>query len=72
MICMELGLVVFLVVVVVVVLFWVNLLFFEVYFGLWDVEIGFDVGGFGLYMNLYYWINDGFMVVFFFVVGFEV
>nr|WP_286956786.1 Na+/H+ antiporter NhaA [Brevibacterium sp. UBA7493] len=34
--------------------------------------MGFDVGGFGLHMNLHHWINDGLMVVFFLVVGLEV
>jgi len=61
-----------LVVVAAVALLWANSPLSEAYFGLWDVEIGFDVGGFGLHMNLHHWINDGLMVVFFFVVGLEV
>lgn len=61
-----------LVVVTAVALLWANSPLSEAYFGLWDVEIGFDVGGFGLHMNLHHWINDGLMVVFFLVVGLEV
>ena len=53
-------------------LLWANSPLSEAYFGLRDVEIGLDVGVFGLHMNLHHWINDGLMVVFFFVVGLEV
>ncbi|MFC6697137.1 Na+/H+ antiporter NhaA [Nocardioides daphniae] len=68
----ESGAAVLLVVVAVVALLWANSPLSESYFGLWDVEIGFSVSGFGLHMNLHHWINDGLMVVFFFVVGLEV
>ncbi|MBE1539274.1 Na+/H+ antiporter NhaA [Micrococcus yunnanensis] len=68
----ESGSAVLLVVVAAVALLWANSPLSEAYFGLWDVEIGFDVGGFGLHMNLHHWINDGLMVVFFLVVGLEV
>ncbi len=61
-----------LVVVAAVALLWANSPLSEAYFGLWDVEIGVDVGGFGLHMNLHHWINDGLMAVFFLVVGLEV
>lgn len=72
MIRTESGSAVLLVVVTAVALLWANSPFSEAYFGLWDVEMGFDVGGFGLHMNLHHWINDGLMVVFFLVVGLEV
>ncbi|WP_423227130.1 Na+/H+ antiporter NhaA [Micrococcus luteus] len=68
----ESGSAVLLVVVTAVALLWANSPLSEAYFGLWDVEIGFDVGGFGLHMNLHHWINDGLMMIFFFVVGLEV
>lgn len=68
----ESGSALLLVVVAAVALLWANSPLSEAYFGLWDVEIGFDVGVFGLHMNLHHWINDGLMVVFFFVVGLEV
>ncbi len=55
----ESGSAVLLVVVAAVALLWANSPLSEAYFGLWDVEIGFDVGGFGLHMNLHHWINDG-------------
>ncbi|WP_219338304.1 Na+/H+ antiporter NhaA [Micrococcus luteus] len=68
----ESGSAVLLVVVTAVALLWANSPLSEAYFGLWDVEIGFDVGGFGLHMNLHHWINDGLMMIFFLVVGLEV
>lgn len=68
----ESGSAVLLVVVTAVALLWANSPLSEAYFGLWDVEIGVDVGGFGLHMNLHHWINDGLMVAFFLVVGLEV
>ena len=68
----EAGSAVLLVVVTAVALLWANSPLSEAYFGLWDVEIGFDVGGFGLHMNLHHWINDGLMMTFFLVVGLEV
>ena len=68
----EAGSAVLLVVVTAVALLWANSPLSEAYFGLWDVEIGFDVGGFGLHMNLHHWINDGLMMIFFLVVGLEV
>lgn len=70
--CMEFGVVVLLVIVMVVVLVWVNLLLFDVYFVLWYLDVGFDFGLLGMYMDLYYWVNDGLMVVFFFLIGLEV
>lgn len=60
----ESGSALLLVVVAAVALLWANSPLSEAYFGLWDVEIGFDVGVFGLHMNLHHWINDGLMVVF--------
>ena len=71
-VAVSLSAAVLLVVVTAVALLWANSPLSEAYFGLWDVEIGFDVGGFGLHMNLHHWINDGLMVVFFLVVGLEV
>lgn len=38
----------------------------------WKTEVGFSWGAFELHHSLKHWINDGLMVVFFFVIGLEV
>lgn len=38
----------------------------------WKTPIGFEFGGFAMHHYLQHWINDGLMVLFFFVVGLEV
>lgn len=53
-------------------LIWANSPVSSSYFDLWRQSLGIDVGPFGLHMDLHHWINDGLMVVFFFVVGLEV
>ena len=62
----------FLALVTVMALVWANSPLSESYFELWHQEVGFDVGPAGMHMNLHHWINDGLMVIFFFVVGLEV
>ena len=61
-----------LIIVTVFALVWANSPLSFSYFDLWHQNIGIDVGPFGLHMDLHHWINDGLMVVFFFVVGLEV
>ena len=39
---------------------------------IWEVRVGFTVGGFELYKPLLLWINDGLMTIFFFVIGLEI
>jgi len=38
----------------------------------WQTRVGFSVGAFEMHYPLKHWINDGLMVIFFFVVGLEV
>jgi NhaA family Na+:H+ antiporter len=53
-------------------LFWANSDMAEGYAQLWDMDLGFRLGGFGLSKHLGKWVNDGLMAVFFFVVGLEI
>ena len=62
----------FLTLVTVLAIVWANSPLSESYFELWHQEAGFDVGPVGMHLNLHHWINDGLMVIFFFVVGLEV
>ena len=62
----------FLTLVTVMALVWANSPLSESYFELWHQELGFDIGPVGMHLDLHHWINDGLMVIFFFVVGLEV
>ena len=42
------------------------------YESLWHAPIGFEVGGWSFSRPLHFWINDGLMTIFFFVVGMEI
>lgn len=55
-----------------VALVWANSPWSESYVDLWHTTIEVAVGSGGLSMDLHHWINDGLMVVFFFVIGLEV
>ena len=44
----------------------------EVFLSLWKTPVGFSVGAFEIHHSLKHWINDGLMVIFFFVVSLEV
>ncbi len=68
----ESGSAVLLVVVTVVALMWANSPASAAYFDLWRQRVGFDFGPLGLHMSLRHWINDGLMVIFFFLIGLEV
>ncbi|HRI48030.1 MAG TPA: Na+/H+ antiporter NhaA [Ignavibacteriaceae bacterium] len=53
-------------------LVWANSPFAESYHHLWHTYLTFQIGEFALKYSLHHWINDGLMVIFFFVVGLEI
>jgi NhaA family Na+:H+ antiporter len=55
-----------------IALLWANSSFGDVYDHLWEMPISIGIGDWVLTHSLHYWINDGLMVVFFFVVGLEI
>ncbi len=56
----------------IIALIWANSPWAQTYFEILHIEIGFSFGGFELNNSLLHWINDGLMVIFFFVVGLEI
>ena len=56
----------------VVALVWANSPWSDTYYDFWHTEIAFEVGAFHISYDLAHWINDGIMVIFFFVVGLEI
>ncbi len=44
----------------------------DAYHHFWEMEIGFDIGGWQFSETLLHWIDDGLMALFFFVVGLEI
>jgi len=61
-----------LIIATVIALAWANSPFAESYHHLWHTYVKIEVGGVGLNYSLHHWINDGLMVIFFFVVGLEI
>ncbi len=53
-------------------LLWANSGFSDGYLSLFEMELGFELGNFHLSEHLLEWINDGLMVIFFFVLGLEI
>jgi NhaA family Na+:H+ antiporter len=51
---------------------WANSPFADSYAALWSTPFALRLGDFGLTESLHFWINDGLMVIFFFVVGLEI
>ncbi|RYD81775.1 MAG: Na+/H+ antiporter NhaA [Sphingobacteriales bacterium] len=56
----------------IIALIWANSPWAESYHHLWETKIGFTFGGHTLENSLHFWINDGLMTIFFFVVGLEI
>ncbi len=55
----------------VVALVWANLPFGDTYETVWETPFALRIGGAELSLDLRHWINDGFMALFFFVIGLE-
>lgn len=68
----ESGSAALLVLVTVIALVWANSPIGDSYTELWHTGLGIVFGEHDFEMDLHHWINDGLMVVFFFVIGLEV
>jgi NhaA family Na+:H+ antiporter len=55
-----------------IALIWANSPYGESYVSIWQYKIGFTTDAFELNKPLILWINDGFMAVFFFLIGLEI
>jgi NhaA family Na+:H+ antiporter len=53
-------------------LVWANTPWANLYEALWTTPLGFNLGPFSFSRDLRWWVNDGLMTVFFFVVGLEI
>jgi NhaA family Na+:H+ antiporter len=53
-------------------LLWRNSAWAESYLHFWETKLSFSLGGWSLSESLLHWLNDGLMVLFFFVVGLEI
>ncbi len=63
---------IFLIISTVIALIWANSSFSASYFHLWHHYITIDLEILTLKYSLHHWINDGLMVIFFFVIGLEI
>lgn len=60
------------IVAVVVALLWANSPWGTSYTALWETELGLSLDGLGFSLSLREWVNDGLIVIFFFVLGLEI
>lgn len=56
----------------IIAIIWANSSFSETYFHFWETEFKLGFGEAGIGLPIIEWINDGLMVLFFFVVGLEI
>jgi NhaA family Na+:H+ antiporter len=56
----------------IIALVWANSPWDHEYHRLLDHHLSFDLGFWGLDKSIHYWVNDGLMVIFFFVMGMEI
>ncbi len=63
---------VLLLIVSLIALVWANSPFKDAYAALWHVPLGIAFGPYHFERDLHFWINDGLMTIFFFVVGLEI
>jgi NhaA family Na+:H+ antiporter len=56
----------------IIALVWANSAYGELYESIWNFKIGFTTEYFSLNKPLILWINDGFMAIFFFLIGLEI
>lgn len=56
----------------VIALVWANSPWAKSYYELWHTQLVITIGNFSLDHDLHFWINDGLMAIFFFVVGLEI
>ncbi|MCL2178167.1 MAG: Na+/H+ antiporter NhaA [Proteobacteria bacterium] len=54
-----------------IALFWANSSWSDSYFSLWEYKLGLSFGEWNFERDVRFWINDGLMTFFFFVVGLE-
>ena len=56
----------------IVALLWVNFISFESYENIWKTKLTIGITSFSIEETLHFWINEGLMAIFFFVVGLEI
>ncbi len=62
-----------LIITTIIALVWANSSFYESYHYIWhEFQFGYTWGDLVLIESLHYWINDGLMAIFFFVIGLEI